>query len=333
MLYHYAITPEVFEPWAINGMTPAGVVIVELLRGMCDNGLLADLHAGNWMTHVRRYLQQSGIPPAVSDRIKACLEVLHSRNRLIMHPAGTGVFENDDYRWLRWSLERHRAKPLSAVFSSDDIVELSGISDEILVQLSIALDADCWTCRQRSARFTKTESNLRRWLAPILDYAQKVTLIDPYMTCRQDRFFNTVQHCADLFGHRDGKVVPGAIHIHAGDPESVGPEELRESKNDRLARWKAALRPVVNQWRHTFRVFLWKRKPGGRTFHDRYLVTDQFGINAPGGLDFLPDEDEGRANTTTWSVLETEQIKSIVHEEFHHQKSPYEYLGSVDVKQ
>lgn len=328
MLYHYAITPEVFEPWAINAMKPAGVVLVELLRGMCDNGLLADLHAGRWMTQVRRNQEHTDVPPFLRDRIESCLRVLHSRNRLIRHPAGSATFENDDFCWLRWSIERHRSSPFSGVISSDEFIELSGLSDGHLVQLSMALDAECWTSRKRSARFTKIESNLKRQLAPLLRYARKVTLIDPFMTCCEDRFFNTVQHCADLLGKRDNSRSPGAIHIHAGDPESVGPNEWRESKEDRLNRWERSLQPVARHWGHSFRVFLWKRKPGGRTFHDRYLISDQCGLEVPGGLDFLPDSDAERANSTTWSVLEADQIQAIVHEEFHHSKSPYTYLGS-----
>ncbi len=335
MLYHFAITPEAFEPEAINETRPAGIVLVELLRGMADNGLLANLHAGEWMTHVRRSQAHKDLPAHVRDRIESCLSVLHNRNRLVRHPAGSADFDGDDFRWLHWSIERHRDdkdNPLSAVFSSDDYVELSELEDDILIQLSVALDADCWIGRKRSIRFTKTESELRSHLAPIVRYAQRVTLIDPYMSCREGRFFETIQHCADLLGKRDGCHSPGTIHIHAGDPESLGPAEYRESKDDRLNRWERALVPVARHTGHSFRVFVWKRKPGGKTFHDRYIITDQCGIDAPGGLDFLPDTDEGRANTTTWSLLDADQLRAILLEEFHHQKSPYKYLGSRHVK-
>ena len=331
MLYHYAITPEVFEPSAINEMKPNGVVLVELLRGMCENGLLADLHAGRWMTQVRRFQGQAGISREVRDRIQTCLEVLHNSNRLVRHPAGSSVFDNDDFRWLHWSIERHQANPLFAVFSSDIYLELSGLVDDILIPLSGALDAECWTCRQRSVRFKMTESNLRDCLAPLLAYAQKVTLIDPYMTCREERFLNTVQHCAFLLGRHDSTITPGVIHIHAGDPETDGPKRHHESTNERLERWKQALKPVARQWEHSFRISLWKSKPGNSNFHDRYLITDQCGVKAPGGLDFLPDEEEQRARITTWSSLEADQVTAIVHEEFHPQKSPYKRLGSIEV--
>lgn len=331
MLYRFSITPEVFEHWAINDMNPAGVVLTELLKGTCENGLLANLNSGQWMTTVRHNQSDAAIPPAVRDRVETCLALLHDRNRLIRCPAGSAGFENDEYRWLRWSLERHRITPFAGIFASVEFIELLGIDDEILIRLSIALEAPCWTERKRSVRFDKTEANLRNHIKPLLSHAQRVTLIDPYMTCREDRFFNTVQHCADLLGKRDGTQFPGLIDVHTGDPETVGPAQYHESKEHRLQRWTDSLKQVVQQWGHRYRVFLWKNKPRGKTFHDRYIITDQCGIDAPGGLDFASDDEQARANITSWSMLETAQTREIILDEFHHQKSPYTYLGSISV--
>lgn len=326
MLYHYAITPEAFEHSAITEMRPAGVVPIELLRGMCDSGLLADLDAGRWMTQVRRNQQQDGIPPSVKDHIDSCLKVLSSRNRLVRHPAGSVAYETDDFRWLKWSIERNLVCQFAAVFSSDAYIELSQMTDEVLVPLSAALHAGRWIGRQRSVRFVKTESNLRRHVAPVLAYAQKLTLIDPYMSCRKERFFHTVQHCADLLGKRDGRQQRGLVHIHAGDPQNDPDSSHRESSNDRLRRWGEELRPVIARWGHRFEVFLWKNIAGGKTFHDRYLITDQCGVRAPGGLDFV--DDATRANISSWALLEHDEIQDIIHREFHRSKSPYGFLGT-----
>lgn len=329
MLYHFAITPDVFEPDVITEMTPPGVVLLQLLRGIEKNGLLADLHAGQWMTHVRRNQSDEKMPPAVRDRVEACFSVLHDRNRIIRHPSGSAEWAKDDFRWLRWSLERHHsdpANPMSGIFASDDYVELSSVEDDILIRLSMALDCEKWLNRPASARFTKTESNLQTHLAPIVRYAQKVSLIDPFMTCRKDRFFNTVQYCASALGFYDGVRHPGLIHIHAGDPRKDRELSHRESVKERLDRWGTALTQVASHFGHSFRVLLWQNRPGGKTFHDRYLVTDQCGIDARGGLDFL--DDETRANVSGWTWLESNEIEEILLEEFHRSKSPYKYLGS-----
>ena len=100
----------------------------------------------------------------------------------------------------------------------------------------------------------------------------------------------------------------------------------QESPRDRLREWERQLRPVISQWGHKFEVFLWKNRPGGKTFHDRYLITDQCGVRAPGGLDFA--DNTARANISSWSLLEADEIRDIIHCEFHQAKSPYQQLGS-----
>ena len=195
------------------------------------------------------------------------------------------------------------------------------------VGLLFKLDpAEGWLNRRKSMRFKKTENELETRLRPIMRYAQKVTLIDPYMTCREDRFFNTVQHCAASLGNHDGARHPGIIHIHAGDPRNDRRRAHQESVADRLDRWEVKLKQVASHFGHTFCVSLWANRAGQENFHDRYIVTDQCGIDARGGLDFL--DDETRANISGWTWLEPDEVRKILLDEFHHAKSPYQYLGS-----
>lgn len=335
MLYQYALTPDAFEASAVNNMNPPGVVLTQLLRGMCENGLLANLNAGRWIAEVLRAQQNAAFPPSVRDRVESCLKLLHDRNRLVLHPRGSVDHDGDEFRWIKWSLERHYAyadNPLKGIFCSDDYAELSEIIDHALVPLSVALDSDCWIDRKRSVDFAKTESSLLRHLIPVVRNAQKVSLIDPFMTCREDRFFNTVQHCARHLGTGCGKQTSGVIHIHAGDPTSVGPDGHREPVIRRLERWRIGLEDVSRMWNHTYRVFLWGKRGGGRPFHDRFIVTNQCGVKAPGGLDFLPDSEEPKAMLSSWELVEPQVVEQLVLEQFHCTKSPYLYLDSCEVR-
>ena len=339
MLYQFAITPDVFEPSAINDMRPPGIILTEVLRGLCENGLLANLHGEQWMTAVRRSLHDKRVPAFVRDRIENFLNTLYDRQRLVRHPPGSGRFVEDEFRWLHWSLERHQAdatNPFSGIFCSDDYLELSELDDADLIGVSNALYAACWTERETSIDIIRTTSKLRKHLAPIVRYAGRVSLIDPYMSCHDRRFLDTVQHCADLLGRHDGKQTPGIIHIHAGDPQTVGPEGTRESVDARLDRWETELKPMAAHWGHTFRVLLWARKRTNgvarEPFHDRYIITEQFGVTVPGGLDFLPETEVDRAGTSSWSLMTVKQTRRVIQQELHHAKSPYRYLGTRTVE-
>ena len=89
MLYHFAITPDVFEYASMKEMSPPGIVLEELLRGMCDNGLLADLHAGQWLAAVRKNQLARELPSELRDSIESLLNVLYSRNRIVRHPTAS----------------------------------------------------------------------------------------------------------------------------------------------------------------------------------------------------------------------------------------------------
>jgi hypothetical protein len=322
----------VFHPLTITDANRAGVIVVELLRGLVDNGLLANLHAGQWLTHVRRLQDSDKTAPEVRQRINTCLGLLHDRNRLVKHPRGSHREDNDECRWLFWAVERHEADDSGAfhgIVATEEEIALSEILNDVLVPLPQALDSRHWQNRPRSVRFPKSDIELRQHLAPLLRYASVVTLIDPYMSCQKNRFFDTVQQCSALLGKHDGTQEAGLIRIHAGDPQQDRIEEYRESVANRLARWQDALRPVAAQNGHSFQVSLWANKPEGKHFHDRYIITDQCGVRAPGGLDFISDSTQ--ANLSGWGLLQHEEITDIVIREFHKTKSPYKHLGTCEV--
>ena len=171
MLYRYALTPDAFEPAAMREENRDGTIVVQLLRGMQRNGLLADLHNGQWLTQVLRQHDSGTLTSALRDHINACLVALQNRNRIIRHPACQPRPDTDDFRWLHWALETHRHHrdfPFHAVFATEEYIELSELDDEVFVPLPKALDAAGWLNRRISVRFTKTEDNLKKHLAPLL---------------------------------------------------------------------------------------------------------------------------------------------------------------------
>jgi hypothetical protein len=109
------------------------------------------------------------------------------------------------------------------------------------------------------------------------------------------------------------------VTIHAGNPQDDYSNP--ESVSDRLATWEQQLRSL--QHAHHITVFLWGTKPGGETFHDRYILTDQCGISVPAGLDCRT---LSAPNSTTWSLLdEADRIRRL--RDFDAATSPYQLRG------
>jgi len=318
LLYEFAITPDVFRADVVDANPVLGLTLVQLLHGLCDNGMLANLHKDRWIRHIRDD-HVAKLSPTLRDKIITCLNVLENRYRLVRHPRLVQSDPASDNAWLDLALESHRRFALHGIVLSQVLLNTCGHNDPAFMELSIALEAPQWHNRRRSITLTKSAADYRAALAPILRYARAVSLVDPYMSCHNSRFFDTVRICLDLTGQRGHTPLPARIHIHAGDPQVDSSHS--ESVLARLAAWEQQLLSL--QHLHRITVFLWGSHPGGQTLHDRYMLTDQCGILVPAGLDCRTSS---TPNSTTWSLLDEEdRIKRL--QDFDPATSPYHLLG------
>ena len=85
MLYEFAITPDVFNADVLAADPVLNVTLLQLLRGLCDNGMVANLHKDRWIKHVQQHCLAK-LQPALRDKIIHCLNLLHDRHRLVRHP-------------------------------------------------------------------------------------------------------------------------------------------------------------------------------------------------------------------------------------------------------
>lgn len=326
MFYDFALTPDVFEYHVLKTGSDLGIVVVQILRGIADNGTIADLDQGRWLTYVMHNLANGRVPPELRDRVNACLQVLANRNRLIRRSQTLMLSSSDELRWLAWALECHADAEFHGVIATEELLAVSGMTNGVLIGLPSALESRQWLERRRSIPLTKCEADYRKHLSPILRHAQKVTLIDPFLSPHKERYTRSVELISELVGQRGAYRRPGKIVIHSGDPVSE-PRDARgvtyaESVASRLTAWEAFLKPLATKWKHRLEVALWRNKPSSKVFHDRYLITDQCGISTPAGLDCL---DAGKGNNTDWSMLEFETLADRL-DDFNPSKSPYVHL-------
>ena len=257
-------------------------------------------------------------------KLVTCLNVLSNRHRLIKHPVSSRGEPTDDDGWLDLALESHATAPFYGVVLSQLLRDSRGLSDTVFMNLSEVLDSDLWEKRSYSVTLRRTKAHYRNALTPVLKYARTLTLVDPYMSCYEPRFFEVVQMCVDMLGQRGYEIVPGRIHIHAGNPERAPRNRNREKAKDRLDEWERKLRPLIDaRHPHKFRVFLWAERPGGERMHDRFILTDQIGIVVPGGLDHQENIVPG---STDWTLLDEEaRIRRL--EAFDPPTSPFALKG------
>lgn len=327
-MYEFAIIPDVFDPTELYCNEVRAMAVVQILRGLCDNGLIADLHKGKWTNHVDDLLAK--IPPnlqvqvGVKDKILACLNLLRDRHRLVRHPRRMAGDPATDADWLDLALQSHRRIAFSAILLTEELWRTTGVRDGGLIDIDKALDSSAWIDRKRSATISRTKAEYERVLTPIVRHAKTLALVDPRLTPLASRYWTTVEICLNLAGQRGFAVLPCRIHIHAGDPEKD--TDHPQSPVDRLDAWEAKIRPLLGPHRVT--VFLWGRKIGGRRFHDRYVLTDQCAVSVPGGLDV----DLGATtDLTDWNLLD-EAARSQHLGRFDENASEYALLAKREVR-
>ncbi len=298
MLYEFAMTPDLFDASVANSDSSAGIILVELLRGIAENGLLANLHKDRWLRHVTEQ-RVTTLSPALKDKVLTCLSVLHDRHRLVRHPKCVAGDPDTDQDWLKLAFDSHDRIPFHAIVLSQALIDGCGRECDALVEFFGSLDSAQWNRRRnRTLSLTKSVADYRTALAPILRHAKSLALIDPWLNSHESRYFDTVTICSNVLGQRGHARLQGRIDIHA---------ELGKQKPDGgtvekyLDAWEQKLRPLIAADGHRFRVFLWESLPGSESMHDRFILTDQCGISVPGGLDC---RSYSYANSTDWSLLD-----------------------------
>lgn len=320
MFYEYSITPDVFDPASLGGNPATALILTQLLRGICENGMISDLHKSGWSRDIAKRVE--GIP---SQKTKAnvmkLLEVLKDRKRLVRHPKAAND-PADDVQWFELAREAHGRAPLDAIVLTPNLLASCGIDDEILIGLDDVLDSDPWLHRRRSATIKQQEADYRNLLPKVLRHAKRLWLIDPYFRPDRRQWTDTIEICASLMGQRGGDVLRGIIEVHTGDP---GKRNTPLSPKDEITAW--------DQWKkdhftpnypHTLSVSMWGSRVNGERFHDRLLITDQVGFQIAGGLDCMTPP-IGTPSDTVWTLLD-EKDRLLWLGKFQEGTSPYDRI-------
>lgn len=310
MLYEFALTPELFDASIVSTDKRTEIILPQLLNGMLKNGgLLANLNKGKWQRHVEEKTETLVSDfPDLRDKILTLIRTLDGRNRLIRHPKSKRGVPSTDQDWLNVALDSDKEIPFHALILSQALKDscMREHSGSAFVEFFSALDSEHWNSRRRTLSVTKTLANYEHYLARILRYAKHLILIDPYLK-PEEEYLSTITVCSKMLGQRresQGRLPNCSIHIHAEEDSGFRHEYGTEYKTVEgyFDSWKKGLRPLIKEYGHSFKVFVWKS--GSNSMHDRFILTDQCGISVPWGLD-CPKKPRKDADTD-WGLLDEE---------------------------
>ena len=317
MLYELAITPDVFDADHIERDIEHRIELRDLLRHLAEVGMVADLDGQKWRPHVDACLapKQERTSNASSDLMKV-LELLARRHRLAPHPKRKAGPASTDQHWLELIRESHKRTPFNWVVSGERLGVVRLSKTETSVRVGDVRSSDKWLAK-RSRIVQMCEMEYRDILPPLLRHALRIDLVDPHLSPNPGPNYSIVPILVELT--RPGARSHIAIHTTIKNSTSDSIQMTLEQWKKRLLRLKQEL-----DRRHILQVVLWRAGAGDDDMHDRYLLTDQCGIDA--GRGFRCDA-PGTSRTTLWKLLDYDDAQSLALRYQQPQLRPHEYLG------
>lgn len=304
LFYEYAATPDILDAGYLAGDPRLEVIIPEFFKGICENGMLANLNRDGWIKHVENNCVPSIPILSLKDDIKRLLSKIKDRNRLVRHPKASDGEPVESLQWLKLALESNALIKFDGIVSSKSLIQNSSIECDEFIDCQKILGSTQWESRRRTLNLQSCEPYYRPVLDPVLRHAKSLTIVDPYFSPHVPKYVDFLKICIDQLGKRGRDTLPGRIHIHTGDPSMDF--NNAQSVSERLASWEAKVKSLFpGQAPHKIKVFIRKKKDGGKKFHDRFILTDQCCIEIPMGTDTFTSS---TPNSTTWSLLDYDDM-------------------------
>lgn len=295
------------------------LVLEELLWGLCNNGLLAS--PGKEAGIKELYVRLANLSPGRFqhvERVKALLHLLSDRKRIIRHARSKGTPLDTDQAWLDLMVQLHASVPFKGIICGQHEAQSSQGASTAFIDVEQVLGSNIWRNRKNTHIITQNENDYRRILTPLLRYAKSLDLVDPYFSPTDDKYIRMLKLCMELLGRKPSSspnepfnYLESEITIHSYNPEkSKEPDAVRLI--DRTNSWKTLLPTLGNRPNlKRISVIIWQARQDvytsttddGPRMHDRYILTDQCGVQVPSGLDCPGGK---MAKSTDWCLLDWE---------------------------
>lgn len=298
MLYEFAITPDIFDKSSIDDDYANYIIVQQLLDGISDNGLIANLQDSLWIQSVDERVRC--LDQRWKNKIITLIKTLKDRKRIVSYPNELEKEPQQDADWLEIALKTYLKEAFHGIILGPNI-NYSAPTEPFIIHFREALESLLWRERRRTVYIFQNSSDYKAKLAPIMKHAKSLNIIDPYMF-EDDRYTNALKVYIDLLCKKNVR-----IRIHCGIRDSnVRPSD--PILNQKLNNWEQFIKSILNpSMGHRIEILIWKKKRNGQRFHDRAIITDQCAVGIEGGLE---NYRLGVPNKTTLSLLDEEVKES-----------------------
>ncbi|MDD3594855.1 hypothetical protein [Sulfuricurvum sp.] len=289
MFLDFAIVPQVFEKAYLEDNPEQLFALTALLRDISQRGMITALNNKDWNKEV---LERIKILPKNSfEKMTVILNVLKDRHRIVGHPKQENIQYTTEMDWLAL------AKDLDTKATFETIISTQYCES---CQQPLQAHEHMSELEAGTQVIIQNRENMKIQLSPLLRYARKLTLIDPYFNVTQKRFKDSLELMAECLSQRRGeRLKESQIIINARFVDEYGAKNY----NDRTdtpeydQKWKEIFNNIQQRYGHKCKLQLWD---DNKRMHDRYILTDQCGVSVGLGLDM----DYTDSRESSWGMLQ-----------------------------
>jgi len=297
LMMECAITPAVFDAMHFSGDEIIGNFAL-LSRALLNEGIIRNLYGGEWLNTINDPNRERHL------RGKELLKILGSQKRLRSHLPSNLPLPNDDHSWCEEALLSHKNIPLGGIVTMPETATHYSKKHPLIASINKLSNAQWWENRGSSARLCRNTSTYREHLRLILEFSNSLIFIDRNLDPTRTSYREFIK----LFEVLKTREVLPLIEIH----RSVSASERGGKWMDySIAEWKnkfsGTFSELVRQTGIKIEVFLWEKN---KNMHDRFLISNIFGIAAANGFDIgiTPEE------ITLWTCVSRNDREAIADE-------------------
>ncbi len=319
MIYVLGIIPNVFEIADKNKDKERELDHVWSL--FYENALLANLAGGYWIEQVAALRISSNL----KDKIFRHLQKLRELNRIVDFPSSNKKLPKTTQEWIALAIQDVQSHKIDKIIIEEETRTKSKLMNDFFLDFPLEpFDQGLLSIQiNRTFNFRRTYDGLHTALIPLLRYARKVIIIDPFINCtkpsekeereknksyyRKIGYKNSLEMCASIFHenafrYADKNLSPCRIDVYSSEKSGLPGSKM----NFRLVLLDF-LQSIASKYDVTiaFHVLgkLIREDQGSHMRnepHDRYILTDQFGVNMSNSINI---EKEGDESNVIWQLL------------------------------
>lgn len=261
MIYEFAVSPGLFDK-------EDRVAFLYQAFGMEAGRLISDFPRRMWSRLAHEVIKRSAANDSEYKKWSTALEALEKR----AFYRRQGALWNDDSSWIKNAVEEHQRRPFRGILHNDQCPEPAAIKFGIDM-----IGNTHWTC-PGSCHKPRIAGEMVRAVAPMVELSRTLVLIDPWFWAADGRWQNVLLSFA-----RHASETPMQHRINHIHYITRAGKQMSDQETERQ-----------------FRLLLEPDLPAGMSvglylvlpalLHDRFVLTDQGGIQFGRGLDEGPGD-------------------------------------------